>query len=241
VNSVGESTAADRRWQALADELAPAKSLQRLDAAGARVVSTVSVVATVLTGLGLLAAGLSNLPGLGRGLAVVAAVLAVAALLAALRGQTVTVTRGLNLDNRPEVEEWFAEQFRRRSRVARWATGLLVAAVGCAGLAAVVSLLVGGNEAPTLAVTRTADAVTVDLTFRGLDPDQVATAMKTIDGQVVALAAFGPRADGTATRTLAVAKVPAGGAVVIEAQAGGATCTATLKPGAPPAVTCRAS
>ena len=238
--TVGEPSAADKRWQALADELAPAKSLQRLDAAGARVVSTVSVVASVLTGLGLLAAGLANLPTAGRVLAVVAAGLAVAALLAALRGQTVTVARDLNPNNRPELEAWFAEQFPRRARLARWANGLLVVAVGCAGLAAVVSLAVGGNEAPTLAVTRTADAVTVDLTFRGLDPDEVATASVTVDGQVVALAAFGPGADGTATRTL-MAKVPASGAVAVEAQGGRAACTATLAPGAPPIATCRAS
>jgi hypothetical protein len=36
----------------LADELAPAKSLQRLDAVAARVMATVSVVATLITGLG---------------------------------------------------------------------------------------------------------------------------------------------------------------------------------------------
>ena len=139
-------------------------------------------------------------------LAVVAAALAVAALLTALRGQTITVTHGLILDNRPEVEQWFAEQFPRRARLARWATGLL----GCAGLSAIVSLVVGGNEAPTLAVTRTADTVTVDVTFRGLDPDQIATARVTVDGQVVAVAAFGPGADGMASRTLTVAKVPVG-------------------------------
>jgi hypothetical protein len=239
--TVGEPSAADKRWQALADELAPAKSLQRLDAAGARVVATVSVVASVLTGLGLLAAGLANLPTAGRVLAVVAAVLAVAALVAALRGQAVTIAHDLNPNNRPELEAWFAEQFRRRARLARWANGLLVVAVGCAGLAAVMSLVVGGNEAPTLAVTRTADAVTVDLTFRGLDPDQVATATVTVDGQVVALAAFGPGVDGTATRTLSATKVPVRGAVVVEAQGGGSTCTATLTPGAPPTATCPGS
>jgi hypothetical protein len=70
--AVEEPTAADRRRQALADELAPAKSLQRLDTASGRVVSTISVVATVLTGLGLLAAGLPNLPGIARALAVAA-------------------------------------------------------------------------------------------------------------------------------------------------------------------------
>src|SRR4051794_30607762 len=168
--AVGEPTAADRRWQALADELGPAKSLQRLDTASGRVVSTISVVATVLTGLGLLAAGQSNLPGPGRVLAVLAAGLAVAALLVALAGQRVTVTPGLNVDDRASLQEWFTGQFPRRARLARWATGLLVAAVACAGLAATGSLLVGGNNAPTLAVTRTPRTVTVDPTFRRLHP-----------------------------------------------------------------------
>jgi hypothetical protein len=44
-------------WQALAEELTPARSLARLDAAAARVLTSVSVVGTVLTGLGLLRPG----------------------------------------------------------------------------------------------------------------------------------------------------------------------------------------
>ena len=239
--TIGEPTGADKRWQALADELAPAKSLQRLDAAGARVVSTVSVVATLLTGLGLLAAGAANLPTAGRVIAVAAVGLAVAALVVALGGQTVGISRGVRLDNLPEVEDWYRRRFERRAPRARIASLLLVAAVAGAGLAAVVSLVVGGNAAPTLAVTRTADTVTVDLTFRGLDPDQVATATMTVDGQVAAVAAFGPGADGTATRTLTVAKAAAGGVVAVDAQGGGATCMATLTPGASPIATCRGS
>jgi hypothetical protein len=118
---------------------------------------------------------------------------------------------------------------------------LLVAAIGFAGLAAAVSLVVGQSEAPTLALTRSGDALTVELTFRGLDPDKVATATVTVEGQVVAVAAFGPGADGTATRTLTVATVPASGVVAVDAQGGGSTCTATLEPGAAPIVTCRGS
>jgi hypothetical protein len=240
VTSVGEPTPADRRWQALADELAPAKSLQRLDAAGARVVATVSVVATVLTGLGLLTAG-SPLPALGRGLAVGAAVVAIAASLVALRAQTLSVSRGVRLDNLAEVEAWYRQRFEKRAPLARVATVLIVAAVGLAGLAAVVSLVVGGNEAPTLAVTRTGDTVTVDVTFRGLDLDEVATATATVDGQVVAVAAFGPGLDGTATRTLSIAKVPTTGAVVVDARGGRATCTSTLTLGVLPTAACRES
>lgn len=241
MTSVRPETAEDRRWRALADELAPAKSLQRLDAAAARVVSTVSVVATVLTGLGLLAAGASNLPGPARVLAVAAAVVAVVALMVALAGQAVSVGRGLKLDNLAEVEQWYLRRFQRRAPLARIATILLVVAVACAGLAAVVSLLGGEDEAPTLAVTQTADAVTVDLTFRGLDPGQIATATVKVDSQVVAVAAFGPGTDGTATRSFTVAKVAVGGVVSVYAQGGASTCTATLQPGAAPTVTCPTS
>jgi hypothetical protein len=241
VTPVGEPSTADRRWQALADDLAPAKSLQRLDAANARVVATVSAVATVLTGLGLLAAGATNLPDAGRWLAMGAVGLAVTATVAALRGQTVTISRNLNLNNLAEVERWYRQHFERRAPLTRTATILLVAAIVTAGLAAAASLAIGDNEAPTLAVTRTADTLIVDITFRGLDPNQIATATVTIDGQVVALAAFGPGTDGTAIRTLTVPTAPAGGVVAVDAQAGESTCSATLKPGTPPTVTCRAS
>jgi hypothetical protein len=238
VTNVDEPSAADRRWQALADELAPTKSLQRIDAANTRVVATVSAVATVLTGLGLLAAGAANLPGAGRWLAVGAVMLAVAALLVALRGQTVTVTRNLNLNNLVEVEQWYRKRFERRAPSARTATILLTAAIGCAGLAAAVSLLVGGDEAPTLAVTRTADVLSVDITFRGLDADEVATATVAVDGQLVTAAAFGPSADGTASRTLPTLKMPAGSAARLEAQGGDTRCTALVEPDNPPEIAC---
>lgn len=58
---VGSPTTREQALAALAAELTPAKSLQRLDTATARVVSTVSIVATLLTGLGLIAAGLGHL------------------------------------------------------------------------------------------------------------------------------------------------------------------------------------
>ncbi|WP_433784641.1 hypothetical protein ACQPX6_00240 [Actinomycetospora sp. CA-101289] len=239
--AVGELTDGDRRWLALADELAPAKSLQRLDTAASRVASTVSVVATVLTGLGLLAASLTTLPDPSRWLAVTAAALAIAALLVALAAQWVTVTRDLKPNDLAEVERWFNTQFSRRVRLARWAAGLLVASVACAGLAAGVSLLLGPRAAPTLGVTRTADAVAVDVTFRGVRPGQVATATVSVDGHEAARAAFGPAPDGTATRTLTLTGVPPGAAVTITSQAPGSTCGATAAPGGAPSVTCAGS
>lgn len=80
---VGSPMPQDQALAALAAQLTPAKSLQRLDTATARVVSTISIVATLLTGLGLLAAGLANLAG---------------------TAQVLTVTYGLNTSNLVEVE-----------------------------------------------------------------------------------------------------------------------------------------
>jgi hypothetical protein len=241
VTSVGQPTAGDRRWQALADELAPAKSLQRLDAASGRIITALSIVAPVLTGFSLLAAGLTNLSGWSRLLASLAAGAAIAALVVALRSQAVTVSRDLNLDNVLEVEQWYDAQFDRRTRLARWATGLLVAAVALAGVAALVSLTLGPHEAPTFAVARTADTVTADVTVRGLDPEQVANASVAVDRQVVAVAAFGPNPDGVATRSISATRVAPTAAVDVTVVAGPHTCTAALAPDAAPTATCRRS
>ena len=233
---VGSATPGEEAWIALAQELAPAKSLQRLDAATARVVSTVSIVATLLTGLGLVAAGLVNLSDFARTLAVVTVVLAFLAVLLALAAQIVTVTR-VNANDLLDVRRWYRRRVRWRGPLARWATVVLVGAAFCAGWAAVLTLL-AGPQPPTLAVTRTAGTVTVDVTFRGLDAGQVATATVKVDNALVASTAFGPGADGTATRTIAAEQVPTTGVVMVEAQGRGARCTATLEPGTAAEVRC---
>ena len=236
---VGSPTPRQRAWVALAAELTPAKSLQRLDAATARVVSTVSIVATLLTGLGLVAAGLANLSGAARALAIVSVGLAVLAVLLALTAQILTITRGLNTNNLAEVEHWYRRRFEFRAPLTRAATILLAAAAFAAGAAAIVTLL-GGPDPPTFAVTRTTTPVaapaatsklTVEISFRGLDTDQIASATVTVDGTIVAAAAFGPTPEGTATRTLTVEQVPATAVVLVDARGGTAACTATLPPG----------
>ena len=76
------------------------------------------------------------------------------------------------------------------------------------------------------------------MTFRGLDAGEAASAVVRVDGAVAAEAAFGPGPDGTATRTLVVEQVPAGGVVTVEARGGDADVTATLNPGAVAEVRC---
>jgi hypothetical protein len=111
----GAPTPRQRHLRELAEQLTPARSLGRLDTATARVVSTVSVVATLLTGLGLVAAGLPDAGPGGRGWAVVAVVLAFLAVLAALAAQVVTITRGLNANNLKAVEGWYRRRFGLRA------------------------------------------------------------------------------------------------------------------------------
>ncbi|MGH3901379.1 MAG: hypothetical protein ACRDTA_24630, partial [Pseudonocardiaceae bacterium] len=78
----------------------------------------------------------------------------------------------------------------------------------------------------------------VDATFRGLTPGQIASATVTVDGTIVAAAAFGPAPDGTATRTLTLDQIPINAVAVVDARGGNAACTATVKPGQPAEMTC---
>ena len=238
---VGDPTQLDEEWRELAAELAPAKSLQRLDAAATRVVSTVSLVATLLTGLGLVAAGLTNLTTFARLLAMGAVVLAFVAALLALRAQTLGIIHGLNRENLAEVEDWYLTRFEKRAPRLRRATYLLVGATALAGAAALWTLAFS-TDPPTLAVTRTSiptpGKLTVDVTFRGLDDGESVSAVVRVDGAVAAEAIVGPGPDGTASRTLTVEQVPAAGVVTVEARAGDQTCTATLTPGTAAEVRC---
>jgi hypothetical protein len=250
-------TARRRALIALADELTPAKSLVRLDAATARVVTTVSVVGTLLTGFGLLAAGLPTLGGAARAFAVVSMVFAFFAVLSALTAQILTITRSLNTNNLKDVERWYQRRFQTRAPLTRAAGVLLVVAVAAAGVAAVLAIARSDPDRASMAVSRAGEAaapspsgsasaepvdtVTVDVTFRGLEGGQVATVTVTVDDRVVARAAVAPTQDGVATRTLSVEKVPATATVTVDATAGDAGCTADGQPGEPVLLMCKAA
>lgn len=254
--TVGAPTPRQRTWAALADELTPAQSLQRLDAATARVVSNVSVVATLLTGLGLVAAGLTDLTEAARVLAVATVGLAFLAMLLALTAQTLTVTRGLNTNNLREVEDWYIKRFESRAPLTSAASVLLALAAASAGLAAIL-ILTEVPDRPTFAVVRTTEAstpiespatasgntpatsaLTVDVAFPGLDVGEVATTFVTVDGTVLADAAFSAGPGGTTTRTLTINRVPARGVIAVDARAGSVGCTARLDPGKAAVVRC---
>jgi hypothetical protein len=244
-------------WQALAEELTPAKSLARVDAATNRVLTSVTLVGTVLTGLGLLAAGRPTSNAVAVGLSLAAVLAAVLAVALALTAQVLTIRKGLNTNDLVAVRAWHHDQFRRRAYPARAASILLAVAVLLAGGAATAELLGSERAGLSLAISSTRApagagpdggrvALTVDATFRGLAEDTTATILVTIDRSdgmlVLARAALTPGTDGTASRTLTVASVPADAVIVATATGGGRRCRSGLDVAGttPPVVRCRA-
>lgn len=244
-------------WQALAEELAPARSLARVEAATGRVLTSVTVVGTGLTGLGLLAAGQATANATAAGLALAAVVIAVLAVACALAAQVLTVRRGLNTNDLVAVRAWYRSQFRRRAYPARAAGVLLLVAVLLAAGAATAALVGPNRAGMALAVSSSvpasgsaADAATVSLTvevtYRGLAEGTTATVLATATRSgattVLARGAVTPGPDGTAARTLTVGDVPGDAVVDVTAAGGGRRCDAVLDVAgsAPPVVRCRA-
>jgi MFS family permease len=258
--STGDPTSEDQRWQELAEELTPAKSLARIDAATARVVSTVSVVALLLTGLGLVAADRLG-DGAPRVWALVTVVLALAAIVCALSAQVVTITRGLNTGNLVEVEDWYRSRFDRRAPLTRAASLLLLAAVVTAGVAGFLAAVEDDASGPVLGLTRTTEllddgtpgptgTVTVSAKATGLEPGSILTLTVAVEPEYqgsevdpaaeapVAQAAVAAGADGVAEHEVSIAKVAATATVSVQAVAGGQTCTAEGAPGGVWRVSC---
>jgi hypothetical protein len=247
--AVSEPDPRDSGWQALAQELAPAKSLARIDAVTSRIVTNVSVVGTILTALGLLAAGLPTTSAAARGLALAAVVTAVAAVGCALTAQILTIFTGLNTNDLDQVKAWYARQFHRRAYPTRAATLFLLLAILLAGGAAAAALLNPGRTQPVLAIiqtetitpapatsgTRSAGsgvALTVDFTFRDLTTSDVVTLIITAttpgSHAVIGRAAITSGSDGTAARSIIVNDVPRNATIDISATGGQERCQARL-------------
>jgi hypothetical protein len=251
MSPVQPASTQDQAWVALAAELlTPAQSLARIDAATARVVTSVTVVGSLLTGVGVLAAGLASVAGPARALVITSVVTATLAVLTALVAQILTVNRRINTKNLIEVQNWYRRRFLVRAPLTQAATILLVLAVAAAGAAATLTIATSQPDQPTIAATRTTqtpdtpapaaadsdtagaatDTITFEVTYRGLNPGQVANTTISTAAQLLAQAAFTPGTDGTASRTLTVDHVPTDAQVTIETTAGAHTCIATLNP-----------
>jgi hypothetical protein len=139
--SVRSTSRADQAWADLATQLTPAASLARIDAVTARAVTTVTVIGTLLTGLGALAAGQFVHHGAARTLAAATVITAALAVACALAAQVLTITRGLNPANLIEVQAWYRRQFGTRAYTTQAATFLLIAAALLAGATAATTIL----------------------------------------------------------------------------------------------------
>jgi hypothetical protein len=138
---VRPTSPADQAWADLATQLTPAASLARIDTVTARAVTTVTVLGTLLTGLGALAAGQLTPNATARGLAVAAVITATLAVACALAAQVLTITRGLNPANLADVQAWYRRQFTTRAYATQAATVLLIAAALFAGATAATTIL----------------------------------------------------------------------------------------------------
>jgi hypothetical protein len=250
--SVTESDPQTLAWTALADELTPAKSLARIEAATTRVITNVTVVGTILTGLGLLGAGLSTITGTARGLAIAAAAAAAAAVACALAAQVLTIRTNLNTRNIQELKTWYRQQFRRRAYPTRAATILLISAILLAGAATTTALMQPLEDKPVIGITQTQisaaetptqtprTTVAVEVTFRDLTPTDTLTLTVTAGNTTIARAATTPQLDGTATRTITIPDIPNNTHISATASAAKQTCTATLKldQGKQPEISC---
>ena len=229
--------------------------MARVDTATARVVGTVTVIGTLLTGLAVLTAGLPAAGGAARDLATAAVITAALAVACALAAQVLTISRGLNPYNLTEVKAWYHRRIETRAYPTQAATILLIVAALLAGAAATLALTAAPAAQPTVSVTQAiepagpastltgdrATTVTVHISFRDLAPGQVATVTMARPGASRSLAstAVTPAPDGTATADLTVSQVQPAEPVVVDATAGNQHCRATLGPTSRPAPSCR--
>jgi len=146
--SVRTAGAADKRWAELANQLTPAASLVRIDTATARAVTTITVIGTLLTGLGAVSADqLTTHARAATILAVATVILSTLSVASALIAQILTISRHINPANLAQVRAWYHRQFTVRAYATQAATILLIIAALLSGATAATALLAGNSQA----------------------------------------------------------------------------------------------
>jgi hypothetical protein len=138
---VRQPSRADQTWADLAAQLTPANTLARIDTVTNRAITTITVLGTLLTGLGALAAGQFTHSTVARDLAAASVATAALAVASALAAQVLTITRHLNPANLADVQAWYRRQFTLRAYATQAATVLLILAALLAGAAAATTIL----------------------------------------------------------------------------------------------------
>jgi hypothetical protein len=138
---VRPTSLADQAWADLAAQLTPANSLARIDTVTNRAITTVTVLGTLLTGLGVLTAGQFTHSTAAQDLAAATVATAALAVACALTAQVLTIARHLNPANLADVQAWYRRQFSTRAYATQAATVLLIAAALLAGATAATAIL----------------------------------------------------------------------------------------------------
>lgn len=208
----GTPVSPDDPLAAMRSELFSLPSLERIGANAKFTVSTVSVVATVLTAFGLVSvAWLSAYPGI-QVLAGAAASAAALALLCALGYLTLRIEKG-NWQNDVLVAKWYEKQFRRAGLavVASW---LLIVAVVLACTAGTIAAVDASRaDVPVLGLevagTGQQRTVTAAVSIDHLAPGDVVTLRVTSGtGQVVMVGKTDADSTGSARLDAALSGAP---------------------------------
>ena len=212
--AVGVPVAPDDPWVAAKDELTVARSLTRIGTNARFTVSTVTVVGTALTALGLVTTDLLLGRPIARRLAVAATILAALAVVCALLYLALRLEK-LNVENYVEVKAWYRRQFQRAWLVVA-ASWLLVGAVALASAAGVTSLVTADDPHDpvlTLLVQGAGNerAITAQAVVKRLRQGELVTMRVTSASRAAPTLLMGtatPDSSGTATLDASIDKAP---------------------------------
>lgn len=229
-------TARDRYWRSAAEDLAPAKSLARMNDKAKQVVTSVTLVGTLLAGFGLIAPATLPLPPLARGLAIAAVTAAAVSIALGLVSLLLRFDPGIRSSNVTEVEELYRSLFRR-ARLVIAAGWVLLLALALAAAAALTTLInpVRSDPLIILQASVTADGdiqVTARVEITGLSPGdalRVELADTDTDTRTVIGQAAGQVApNGSASLTLIEPKFPPAGTAELAVWVPGRRCIGSL-------------
>jgi signal transduction histidine kinase len=162
---------ADETWRAAKAELSPDKSLARVGANARASVTAVTLVGTLIAGLGLLSPAALPATGPVRVVALAAVATAALAVLLGLLYLALRLER-VNLEILEEVQLWYEHQFHRAGLAAAASWLLVLAVLLAAATAALVVLHVTPPQpAMSLRVAGTGDKRTVEAEVTASDVD----------------------------------------------------------------------
>ncbi|MCG2799396.1 MAG: hypothetical protein L6367_12770 [Cellulomonas sp.] len=231
MSPTGPPDAASSAWSALAQTLLPAANLARIEAHAERLVSQVSLIATVVaTGALVTTASLTRSPG-PRALAVAAMVAVLLAVVLAVLAQ-LTWSQRVSVGNLLAVQAWYVPRARWRGRAVAAATWAFAAGVLLAAAGVGWAVLAGDPARPQVAVQRVLTpatstdpeqhAVTVVVAGSGFEPFESGSTTVDVSGRTVASAAWSADGTGTIESTLAAS---ASQMAVVTVTVAGWTCT----------------